>query len=317
MLLTDEEVDSFESNEDKKAHRHWVFVVNNYTDEDCQRIKALPHIFIVVGKEVGEKGTPHLQGYAITTPTKFAAMKRAIPRGCIRWSRACNVTAAATYAMKDNIWYTAGTPTHQGKDNELDEFHDAVVQGASKWELEVRFKKVQARYPTWADRIKKAKIDFDHHFVRFRDKRYTVWAWGKGGTDKSLVFDLIFFPERDKVVFTPSGFAQQYNGHSYVKCEEYEGTLTYGVFKRLTDPYQDEIINTKGGEAPWNARIFYITSNFPPETYYRLDEAFHRRVIVYKFPDQKDECDTTLRRLRRECEEAKSRHVERPGDVPG
>lgn len=317
MILTDEEVDLFESNEDKKAHRHWVFVVNNYTEDDCARIRALPHVFIVVGKEVGAKGTPHLQGYVVTTPTKFTAMKRAIPRGCIRWSKATNITAAAAYAMKDNIWYTAGTPTHQGVDSEHSEYRDAVLQGASEHELNLRFPKLHARYPEWHNRIKRAKMDFYHSFVYNRDRRQTFWVWGPAGVDKSRLFDDIFYPERGKIVFTSSGFAQQYNGHSVVKCEEFKGQLDYESFKRLTDPYQDEIINIKGGERPWNAKFFYITSNYAPEQVYRIDETFHRRVKVYKFPEDYDECNRALQRIKRECEESASRHLECAGHLPG
>lgn len=43
---------------------HWCFTVNNYTKEDiikihdCEKIK-----YAIIACEVGENGTPHLQGY--------------------------------------------------------------------------------------------------------------------------------------------------------------------------------------------------------------------------------------------------------------
>lgn len=47
--------------------KYWCFTLNNYTEEHCSSIKeVLEYEGIneyVIGKEVGEKGTPHLQGF--------------------------------------------------------------------------------------------------------------------------------------------------------------------------------------------------------------------------------------------------------------
>jgi len=43
------------------------FTLNNYNDEDVEKIKNLENnndvVYMVVGEEVGENGTPHLQGF--------------------------------------------------------------------------------------------------------------------------------------------------------------------------------------------------------------------------------------------------------------
>ena len=56
----------------------WVFTINNYTDEDCRRLVLLPRQVIgtqaerraiqnisvlIAEREVGQEGTPHIQGY--------------------------------------------------------------------------------------------------------------------------------------------------------------------------------------------------------------------------------------------------------------
>lgn len=47
--------------------KHWCFTLNNYTSEEYRKIVDYLNsdhcIYGVVGKEVGESGTPHLQGY--------------------------------------------------------------------------------------------------------------------------------------------------------------------------------------------------------------------------------------------------------------
>lgn len=46
------------------AARYWCFTLNNYTEEEWLHIiKLCERHKYIVGKEVGEKGTPHLQGY--------------------------------------------------------------------------------------------------------------------------------------------------------------------------------------------------------------------------------------------------------------
>lgn len=44
----------------------WCFTLNNYTEEDCSSIVLTINTYCrygIVGKEIGESGTPHLQGY--------------------------------------------------------------------------------------------------------------------------------------------------------------------------------------------------------------------------------------------------------------
>nr|WAE42795.1 MAG: replication associated protein [Cressdnaviricota sp.] len=52
---------------DKKRSRSWCFTLNNYTLEDESRIKdcvdGVTCRYVCYGREVGESGTPHLQGF--------------------------------------------------------------------------------------------------------------------------------------------------------------------------------------------------------------------------------------------------------------
>ena len=46
------------------SYRNLCFTVNNYTD--AERLHILDHVmwsYVVVGEEIGEEGTSHLQGY--------------------------------------------------------------------------------------------------------------------------------------------------------------------------------------------------------------------------------------------------------------
>lgn len=55
--------------------KNWCFTLNNYNDADQDNLRALATTdevsFLVFGREIGESGTPHLQGYL-----EFSVRKR-------------------------------------------------------------------------------------------------------------------------------------------------------------------------------------------------------------------------------------------------
>ena len=93
--------------------KRWCFTLNNYTVDECEQICSICSSFCsyaVIGKEVGDQGTPHLQGY-IEFKTKrrplsvFKFTKR------IKWlkskgSREQNLE----YCSKDNLFFSIGLP---------------------------------------------------------------------------------------------------------------------------------------------------------------------------------------------------------------
>lgn len=90
------------------------FVINNYTNvELCQLKEFLPEICkkALFGLEVGDSGTPHIQGYIslkkkkrITELTKYQCLSRASLRACR------NEEALVEYCSKDNIEFSLGFP---------------------------------------------------------------------------------------------------------------------------------------------------------------------------------------------------------------
>ena len=59
--------------------KRYCFTINNWTDADIARLKKIDCKYMVVGVEVGENGTPHLQGYVrFTKQQRFNAAKRQI-----------------------------------------------------------------------------------------------------------------------------------------------------------------------------------------------------------------------------------------------
>lgn len=85
------------------------FVINNYTETELSQVKATIEKICkkaIIGKEIGEQGTPHLQGYIslkikkrIVEITKLSGFERASLRKCR------NEGALIEYCGKDkNVW---------------------------------------------------------------------------------------------------------------------------------------------------------------------------------------------------------------------
>lgn len=102
-----------------KRSRNWCYTLNNYNDDDLKKLKSLKHVYHVIGKEVGESGTHHLQGY-ITFPfgKTFGAVTKDVPNA--HWERAKgNSKQNMEYCTKDGNYEEFGkrplTKTEQGK----------------------------------------------------------------------------------------------------------------------------------------------------------------------------------------------------------
>lgn len=111
-----------------KAKR-WAFTLNNYTDDDIQRLSGpLENVaYIIFGKEVGEQGTPHLQGTVVfTKPTYLRPAKGII--GEAHFSVCRDLKASIAYCKKEGDYTEVGVPPDQsnggGKKRTADRISD-------------------------------------------------------------------------------------------------------------------------------------------------------------------------------------------------
>lgn len=94
----------------------WVFTLNNYTPQDEERLSAmgrdLPSVglrYLVFGREVGDSGTPHLQGFCVFLSRKRLSTVRTLisERGHYEISRG-TPTQASDYCKKSNDFVEFG-----------------------------------------------------------------------------------------------------------------------------------------------------------------------------------------------------------------
>lgn len=92
----------------KERARSFCFTLNNYTIEDINAIYEWECKYCVVGKEVGENGTPHLQGYVVFDNARsLEQLKKLAPRA--HWEIARGTFEQNfEYCTKDGDWREKG-----------------------------------------------------------------------------------------------------------------------------------------------------------------------------------------------------------------
>ena len=139
-------------------YKHWAWTLNNYTDDNIESLRErLTPIadYVIWGKEVGEQGTPHLQGFiSFKVRKRFANAKAAFGIETVHIERAHHPEQAADYCKKDGDFEEIGTfGGGQGKRSDLDTFCEAVNASpttAFTREFQQKHNKVFAAYNKFA-----------------------------------------------------------------------------------------------------------------------------------------------------------------------
>lgn len=105
------------SEKDTKARR-WCFTLNNYTEDEYATLLTIfgaKNWKYIIGREKGELGTPHLQGYIETNTVRFSTLKNINNR--IHWEQAKGTKEENyKYCSKDNNYIQKGL---EGKQIEI------------------------------------------------------------------------------------------------------------------------------------------------------------------------------------------------------
>lgn len=245
-----------------KSTRSWCFTLNNYTAEDEARIQALRPVYIVYGREEGDSGTPHLQGYMYFKDAKSLTGAKVFLGSTTVHVEAARAKpkVAADYCKKDGDIYEYGTCPAQGLRSDLAE---ALLDYKDGHSLEWMY----LHHGTQA--IKHVQ---GYHMARKAPhlERKVYWFHGDSGSGKTrAAYDLA----GDNDVYITSGnagsfFLDGYWAEKYVIFDDFRPTdLRLNQLLRYLDRYPVSI-NIKYGRAPYLAEHIIITSDRPPSGYY-------------------------------------------------
>lgn len=157
--------------------KNWVFTLNNYTEEELQFFQGLHAtnkdvLYVLFGREVGEEGTPHLQGMlCFSKRFTMGNMKRLNPRAHFECTR--RLAESVVYCKKDNDFFEYGQcPAGPGTRSDLDRFKDDVKQGHFDGkQLRENHSEVLAKYPAFCLQY------VQDHLPEFRTDVFPLFPW--------------------------------------------------------------------------------------------------------------------------------------------
>jgi len=272
--------------------RDYCFTLNNYTEEDEENLKLLNTTYVCYGREVGEQGTKHLQGYVrFVHPRTFSATKTALgPRYHVE-SRRGTVDQAIDYCMKDGDFVEYGVkPMSQemkGKSSK------AMWKEIIELSREGKMDEIMEKYPS-------AYVLHHEKLIRLDKRKFSAidgelkneWHYGPPGTGKSKsVYER--FPNAYRKGLNK--WWDSYEEEDEVIIEEWDPSCTglSQMLKVWADryPFRAEV---KGASRMVRPSKIVITSNYSIKECcgddVNLYEALKRRFKVIYHPVIRDGC---------------------------
>lgn len=245
--------------------RKYCFTINNYTEEDVSVFddeKFQSQItYFIIGKEVGEKGTPHIQGFIIFKNTKtFNQFKKWIPRCHVEPCKG-SIQSNYDYCSKDGDFLEFGIRPEEepGKRNDLIAIKEAVLRGAAPSEIVVEHVSNYQQLRYMEGLMKYVKMPYD-------TVKDVYWLHGPTGSGKTReAMDMA--QEIGKDVWISGRnlkWWDGYMGQETVIIDEFRADFcTFHELLRILDRYAYRV-EFKGGSTWLMAKTIIITSNVSP-----------------------------------------------------
>lgn len=265
--------------------KHWVFTLNNYSEQEEQAIRSLVSEdqrvrYLCFGHEIGESGTPHLQGYlSLQSRLRHAQVRSLLPRAHIEVRRGSHEEARDYCAKDDNDgFFEAGeAPSYQGKRSDLESLQNDLKTG------------------------KRLKDIADDHFGTFLKYQRGInayrnvislrrsWVcsvvvyWGRTGAGKTkAVYENL--SDIDDLYVHPGGqWFDGYDSHQIALFDDFSGScFKISYLLKILDRYPMQV-PVKGGFVSWCPKEIYITSNIDPNNWYSGAHSEHVAALFRRF----------------------------------
>lgn len=245
--------------------KFWCFTLNNYTDSDIEKIKNYKNKYLIFGKEIGENGTPHLQGYIeFSTNHKLDRLKKHISEKAHWEKRKGTAVEASTYCKKDGEYYEFGEISipHQGKRNDITEVKELVSSGKGMKDIVLTVNSYQA--------IRYAETLLKYVEIKRNWKPIVNWFWGPTGSGKTKrAFEEAINPW---VSSKNLKWWEGYDAHEDVIIDDFRADYcTFHELLRILDRYEYRI-EIKGSSRQFLAKRIWITSCYEPSKVYQTRE---------------------------------------------
>lgn len=255
--------------------RAWCFTLNNYTDADVKRIKAYAKdktVYMIFGKEVGKKGTPHLQGFVYHKEKKsLKQMKKALHNGAhLEITRGSALSNTRYCNKEDQYPFIFGKPPSdaQEKGRLSKEKYEKIWASALQGDIT----KISAQQRIQYYRIlKQIAVDNVPRMWEPLESCCGLWLYGGFGCGKSTAARKMF---PHAYIKTPDQWWDCYQGQEAVILEDFDPYMK-GLSRSIKE-WADRVVFPaayKGGIYPGiRPKYFVVTSQYHPQQIWDNDE---------------------------------------------
>lgn len=303
--------------------REWDWVINNYTQEDIYTVqnmfeekKAKHYCF---GKEIGESGTPHLQGCVYFPTVKSAQWinkqicKRITCRPRIQFSTYAILNMyckkgkqsheefhelhdkGPNYGLDADVieW---GEPPKQGDRTDLKKTTESIMKGEKT--LDDVYRENPMAFHLYERTLKKAVDLYEETLIRNWTTK-GLWLYGPSGSGKSHLSEEAFGKSAYVAEFGLTSWYKhkcyihnsrdkdwwdKYNHQEIVILDEFRGELDYAYLLRMADKTFLDL--PRRGKPPINFTSKYIIVNsslHPEKVFKRRDKEDHIAQLYRRF----------------------------------
>lgn len=246
-----------------RRYRNICFTINNWTPEDKQLIIDNMNgavKYCIMGFEMGEQLTPHIQGYMeLKNQLRLDGIKKIMPRAHIEARRGTQ-KEAIDYCKKDGQFETFGEKKAQGARHDIQRAREIIDETNSMLKVTDEVNSYQA--------CRFAELRLKYKQPKPRPDQKIIWKWGPTGVGKT--YSAIKECGDDYWISNRNlQWWDGYDGHANVVIDDFRADFcTFHELLRIIDqtPYQ---VMVKGGSRGLCTKKIIITSPYPPELVYK------------------------------------------------
>lgn len=249
----------------------FCFTINNWTEPELEWLKNFECKWMIIAKETGKKGTPHLQGACVLNrQRRFKPLKElyGFKRAHIEEMKGEPADSVKYCSKEDKNPFIKGS-VEPGKRTDIIESVKKLKEATSMKEL------VQND-----DEFAVTFVKFHHGLTRYRnyfEKTRTeppmvFWIWGETGTGKTRT--CVEWCTRMGLEFWISLGGLQwfdgYDGEPVAILDDFRtGHCKFSFLLRLLDRYKFSV-PYKGGFRNWIPKYVFVTAPLPPREMFDL-----------------------------------------------
>lgn len=227
----------------KQSNLRRVFLTWNNWQNDFETkeqafdyFKQLPHIkAFVIGFEIGEQGTHHIQGVVQFKQQKtFDTLRKYFRNNHIE--PIIDIKASVEYCKKTGDYMEFGRITGQGQRTDLEEFTQAIIDGYTDMELLLEFPSQAQRYLNNIDKIRQIVLA-EHYQRNLRYNLKVIFISGDAGVGKTRY---VYERHRIEDIYRVCSYENPFDNYKTQKIlvlDEYNNQLNVQLLLNILDIY--------------------------------------------------------------------------------